>query len=166
MWRWDGTRWVAIATSPPGSPAARRSRVWIWWVAGGCAVVLVLAVVGGAIGIASLVNTFQHGGLSCLPSDFPSYPGSTVRNENTYYGTGVAPGDSKSCRMTLDSNDSVATVTSFYRERLSGGDWKVASFSDSTGRIQFQRVSRPQTVGTVDLLGRGSGAEIRIDLSS
>jgi hypothetical protein len=128
--------------------------------------VLVLAIVGGAIGIASLVNSFQHGGLSCLPSDFPSYSGATVVNENTFYGTGVAPGDTKSCRMTLDSNDDVATVTAFYKEKLGSGDWKVVSFNDSTGQIQFQRVSRPLTVGTVDLLGRGSGSEIRIDLSS
>lgn len=160
MWRWDGARWVAMA------PAARRSRAWIWWVAGGCGLLLVLAVVGGAAGIVSLVNSFQHGGFTCLPSDFPSYPGVTVVNENTYYGTGVAPGDTKSCRMTLDSNDTVATVTAFYKEKLDSGDWKVVSFSDSTGQIQFLRVSRPQTVGTVDLLGRGSSTEIRIDLSS
>jgi hypothetical protein len=128
--------------------------------------VLVLAIVGGAIGIASLVNSFQHGGLSCLPSDFPSYSGATVVNENTFYGTGVAPGDTKSCRMTLDSNADVATVTAFYKEKLGSGDWKVVSFNDSTGQIQFQRASRPLTVGTVDLLGRGSASEIRIDLSS
>jgi hypothetical protein len=166
MWRWDGARWVATTPAAPGPPAARRSRVWIWWVAGGCALVLVLAVVGGAIGIASLVNTFQHGGLTCLPSDFPKYPGATVINENTYVGTGVAPGDSKSCRMTLDSNDDVATVTAFYNQKLNSGDWKVVSYSDASGRIQFQRASRPLTVGTVDLLGRGTGTEIRIDLSS
>jgi hypothetical protein len=129
-------------------------------------VLLVLAVIGGAVAITSLVNSFQHGGFACLPSDFPSYPGATVVNENTYYGTGVAPGDSKSCRMTLDSNDSVATVTAFYDQKLNRGDWKVISFNDSSGQIRFQRVSRPLTVGTVDLLGRGSGAEIRIDLSS
>ena len=162
-WRWDGAQWVA-ATS--GTPSARRSKVWIWWVAGGCALVLVLAVVVGAIGITSLVNSFQHGGLTCLPSDFPSYSGATVINEHTFYGTGVAPGDTQSCQMTLDSNDNVATVTAFYNEKLGSGDWKVVTFNQSTGQIQFQRASRPLTVGTVDLLGRGSGTEIRIDLSS
>ena len=138
----------------------------VWWVAGGCALVLVLAVVGGAIGIASLVNSFQHGGLTCLPSDFPGYPGATVVNENSSFGTGAAPGDSKTCRMTLDSNDSVATVTAFYNQKLNSGDWKVVSFNDSSGQIQFQRVSRPLTGGTVDLLGRGTGSEIRLVLNS
>ena len=163
MWRWDGAQWVA-ATS--GTPTARRSKVWIWWVAGGCALVLVLAVVGGAIGITSLVNSFQHGGLTCLPSDFPKYPGTTVVNEQTFYGGGVAPGDSKSCRMTLDSSDNVATVTAYFRDNLNGGDWKVVSYSGSSGQIQFLRVSRPLTVGTVELLGRGSSSEINITLDS
>jgi predicted component of type VI protein secretion system len=128
--------------------------------------VLVLAIVGGAIGIASLVNSFQHGGLTCLPSDFPQYSGARVVNEQTFFGTGVAPGDSKSCRMTVDSNDNVATVTAYYRDKLSGGDWKVVSYNDASGQIQFQRVSRPLTVGTVELLGRGSSSEIKITLDS
>jgi hypothetical protein len=166
MWRWDGTQWVATTAGAARAPATRRSMAWIWWVAGGCALLLVLAVVGGAVGLVSLVNTFQHGGLTCLPSDFPKYPGTSVVSENTFIGTGVAPGDTKSCRMTLDSSDNVATVTAFYNEKLSTGDWKVVTFNDSSGQIQFQRVSRPLTVGTIDLLGRGSGAEIRIDLSS
>lgn len=166
MWRWDGAQWVATAPSAAAAPAVRRSKAWIWWVAGGCAVVLVLAVIGGAIGIVSLVNSFQHGGLTCLPSDFPGYPGTTVVSENTTIGSGAAPGDSKLCRMTLASNDSVATVTAFYNEKLNSGDWKVVNFNDSSGEIQFQRASRPLTVGIVDLLGRGTGSEIRIELSS
>jgi hypothetical protein len=166
MWRWDGARWIAATTGAVGAPTTRRSKPWIWWVAGGCALVLVLAIVGGAIGIASLVNSFQHGGLTCLPSDFPKYPGTTVVNEQTFYGGGVAPGDSKSCRMTLDSSDNVATVTAYFRDKLNSGDWKVASYSDSSGQIQFQRVSRPLTVGTVELLGRGSSSEINITLDS
>lgn len=136
MWRWDGAQWVATTPGAPGAPATGRSRAWIWWVAGGCALVLVLAVVGGVIGISSLVNSFQQGGLSCLPSDFPKYPGATVVNEQTFYGSGVAPGDSKSCRMTLDSNDNVATVTAYYRDKLSGGDWKVSHTATHRGRFR------------------------------
>ena len=166
MWRWDGARWVAATPGAPGAPATRRSRAWIWWVAGGCALVLVLAAVAGVIGIGSLVNSFQQGGLSCLPSDFPKYPGATVMYERTFYGSGVAPGDSKSCRITLDSNDNVAIVTAYYRDKLSGGDWKVVSYSESSGQIQFQRLSRPLTAGTVELLGRGSSSEINITLDS
>jgi hypothetical protein len=164
MWRWDGVRWVQAAASPQGAP--RRSYKWIWWVAGGCAVLLVLGLIGAGVGVYNLVNSFQHGGFACLPSDFPNYPGATVTTENTYVGTGVAPGDSKRCSMVLKSNDDPATVTSFYQEKLSSGDWKVTAYIASIGQIQFQRVSRQQSVGVVDLLGRGQQTEIHIQLDS
>lgn len=120
----------------------------------------------GIVGIVSLANTFQRGGFSCLPSDFPSYPGASVGSQRTYVGTGVAPGDTRSCAITLQSNDDVATVTAFYSEKLGSGDWKVTNFDRSSGQIKFQRISRPLTVGIVELLGRGQHTEIRIELYS
>jgi hypothetical protein len=165
MWRWDGAQWVPAAGGyQPMAP--RRSRTWIWWVAGGCAVLLVLGLIGAGVGAYNLFNSFQHGGFTCLPSDFPSYPGATVSSEYTYVGTNVAPGDSKQCRMVLESTDDSATVTGFYNEKLSSGDWKVTAYIASMGQIQFQRVSRPQTVGVIDLLGRGQHTEIHIQLDS
>jgi hypothetical protein len=165
MWRWDGVRWVPANAAFPNA-APRRSRAWIWWVAGGCAVLLVLGLVGAGVAVYNLVNSFQHGGFACLPADFPNYPGATVITENTYVGTGVAPGDSKRCSMVLKSNDDPATVNAFYQEKLSTGDWKVTAYIASIGQIQFQRVSRQQTVGVVDLLGRGQQTEIHIQLES
>lgn len=114
----------------------------------------------------ALLRRRRRGGFSCLPSDFPSYPGATVTNVNSSFGTGVAPGDSKSCRVTLASNDDVAAVTAFYEQKLGSGDWKVTAFVSSTGEVRFQRVSRPATVGIVDLLGRGQQTEIQINLDS
>src|SRR4029077_2454348 len=133
MWRWDGTRWVPATAGPYAPTGQRRSYRWIWWVAGGCAVLLVLGLVGAGVGVYNLVNSFQHGGFSCLPSDFPSYPGATVTTENTYVGTGVPAGDSKRCTMVLQSNDDVSTVTAFYNEKLGSGDWKVTTFVSSIG---------------------------------
>src|SRR6266571_1360354 len=70
-WRWDGTQWV-----PTGQVATtRRPTRWIWWLVGGCAVLVIVAVIAGVLGLASLFNNFQRGGLSCLPSGFPAYPG-------------------------------------------------------------------------------------------
>ncbi len=163
MWRWDGVRWVPLMGQPIARP---RPRPWIWWLAGGCALLLVIALVGAGFGVYSLVNSFQRGGFACLPSDFPSYPGSKVTSEHTYVGTGVAPGDSKSCQMGLRSNDDVATVTAFYNDKLSTGDWQVTAFISSVGQIQFHRVSRPATFGLVQLLGRGQQTEIQIQLDS
>lgn len=166
LWRWDGVQWLPATPAQSPTPGPRHSRAWIWWLAGGCALLLVLGVIGIGFGAYSLVNRFQHGAFNCLPSDFPSYPGASVSGENTYFGSGVAPGDSRRCRITFESNDGVATVTNFYEQQLATGDWTVASSNPTTGEVRFQRLSRPQTVGVLSLLGRGQHTEIQIELDS
>src|SRR5260370_40138970 len=114
MWRWDGARWVP--TTAPGAP--RRSREWIWCLAGGGAVLLVLGLVGAGVGAYNLFSSFQHGGFTCLPSDLPGYPGATVASEQTYVGTNVQPCDSKACRVILDSNDDSGTSAACHHKHL------------------------------------------------
>jgi len=166
MWRWDGRQWVPATPQPAVQARPRGSRTWIWLVAGGCAVLLVLGAVGAVVGGMALVSRVQHGDFACLPSDFPSYPSATVTGEKTYVGTGLAPGDTHECTETLASDDSVATVSDFYTSRLSSGDWKITSNDQAFGTIRFARVSRAQTVGVVALVGRGSHTEIDIKLDS
>jgi hypothetical protein len=165
QWRWDGARWVPTGAAGPTAMSPRRSFAWVWWLAGGCAVLVVIGLVAAALGLGSLVSSFQHGGFSCLPSDFPSYPGATVSSENTYVGTGVPAGDSKRCTMVLESNDDVNIVTSWYSSNLNSGDWS-ASSDNASGTVQFENRSRPSTKGTIELLGRGQHTEIRITLYS
>ena len=165
LWRWDGTTWVPVAAGAP-MPPPRSSNSWIWWLVGGCAVLLILGAVGAGFGIHSLVNRFQQGGFSCLPSDFPIYPGASVVNENTQIGNEFSPGDSTRCNMALDSNDSVVTVTAYYELQLNEGDWTIVTTDSANGVISFQRKSRPQTVGTLTLLGRGQHSSIDIQLDS
>jgi hypothetical protein len=164
-WRWDGWQWVPVAPQGAVRPPPPR-RTWIWWVAGGCALLLILAVIGGTVGAVGLAKRFQQGGFACLPSDFPSYPGATVTRENTYVGTGVAPGDTKECQETLESNDEMTTVTDFYTSHLDTGDWRIISNDSRNGVISFQRRSRVQTVGRVRLLGRGQRTVIEVMLDS
>jgi hypothetical protein len=166
LWRWDGVRWVSVALGPVPMPPPRRSRGWIGWLIGGCAVLLVLGVIGAGFGVYSLVNRFQHGGFSCLPSDFPTYPGASLTNENSQIGNEFAPGDNNRCSMVFNSNDDVATVTTYYESHLSSGDWTIVSHDAANGVLGFQRKSRPQTVGSVTLLGRGQHSEIDIRLDS
>lgn len=128
--------------------------------------VLVLGAIGAGFGIYSLVTRFQQGGFTCLPSDFPSYPGASVVSENTRVGSVVSAGDSTRCTMVFDSNDDVATVTTYYEAHLNSGDWTIVSSDAANGVIDFQRKSRPETVGTVTLLGRGQHSEIDIQLDS
>jgi hypothetical protein len=147
-------------------PPPHRSRSWIWWLVGGCGVLLVLGAVGAGFGVYSLVTRFQHGGFSCLPSDFPTYPGASAVNENAQIGNEFSPGDNNRCNMAFDSNDDVATVTTFYQAQLNSGDWTIVSTDSVNGVINFQLKSRPETVGTVTLLGRGQHSEIDIQLDS
>lgn len=165
MWRWDGQGWVPVNQIPPYAPP-RRSRGWIWWLAGGLAVLLLLGVAGGIYGIVSLVRTFQSGGFECLPSDFPKYPNASVTHEYTFVGLTSHQGDSHECQETFDSSDDVGTVTGFYTSQLNAADWKVTSNDTANGRIDFARVSRPQTVGSVILLGRGQHTTIAVTLFS
>jgi hypothetical protein len=166
LWRWNGAQWVPAAPGGSPMPPPGRSRGWIWWLVGGCGVLLVLGVIGAGFGIYSLVNRFQNGAFSCLPSDFPNYPGASVVSENTKVGAGMSAGDTTRCTIVLDSNDDVATVTTYYEAHLNSGDWTVVSSDSANGAIDFQRKSRPHTVGTVTLLGRGQHSEIDIQLDS
>jgi hypothetical protein len=166
LWRWDGTQWEAVAPGVSPPPAPRRSRSWIWWVAGGCALLLVLGLIGAGFGVYALVKRFQTGVFSCLPSDFPNYPGASVVSERANVGAGFAPGDINRCTMVLNSDDDVAAVTAFYEWRLDAGDWTIASRDSASGAIDFQRKSRPQTVGTLSVAGRGTHTEIDVRLDS
>jgi len=46
MWRWDGREWVPTLAPPP-----LRSKAWIWWLAGGLTLSLLLIVVGPGTGV-------------------------------------------------------------------------------------------------------------------
>jgi hypothetical protein len=166
LWRWDGAQWVSTTPGFAPTPAPRRSRSWIWWLAGGCALLLAIGAIGAGVGAFSLVKRFQSGGFSCLPSDFPSYPGASVVSENTRIGNEFSPGDNNRCTIAFNSNDDVATVARYYEGQLNSGDWTIVSSDPSSGVIKFQRRSRPQTVGTVTLLGQGQHSQIDIQLDS
>lgn len=148
-----------MASASP-TPSRRRSRAWIGWLAGGCALLLVIVVIGAGFGLFSLVRQFQNGAFNCLPSDFPSYPGATVSSENTSIGT------IRRCTIVLESDDGVAAVTTFYQRELNTGDWAITSSDPAGGDFSFQRLSRSQTFGTIALSGRGQHTEIEIQLTS
>ena len=155
---WDGQRWMPTGSMAPFQPARPPgSRAWIWWVAGGCATLLIIAIVAGIFGFANLIKNFQGGAYSCLPSDFPNYPGASVVRENNTVGT------HNECDMTLSSSDDVATVTSFYASHLSEGDWR-DQVNSSSGVISFQQTSGGHATGEMQLLGAGQHTEIRISV--
>jgi hypothetical protein len=128
-------------------------------------VLLILGAVGAGFGVYSLVTGFQHGKFSCLPSDFPNYPGDSVVNENAQVGNEFSPGDNNRCTMDFQSNDGLDVVTAFYRSEVDSTDWAITS-PVANGAFQFQRRSRPQTVGTVTVVRNGQHTDIHVQLDS
>lgn len=157
---------MALSPGAPPMPAPRRSRSWIAWLVGGCALLLVLGLILIGFGAYSLFHSLQNGAFSCLPADFPRYPSATVSSQNTFFGTGLAPGDTSRCSVVLESNDDLPTVATFYEQQLGAGVWTLTSSDPASGELRFQLSSRPQTVGVLDLLGRGQHTEIQIQLDS
>ena len=119
-----------------------------------------LAVLGVAV-----FHAAQNGLTSCLPSDFPAYTSAHVKENNPLAGTMLPEGDSHECQQTLDTGDTVATVDRFYASHLDSGDWKLVDNSAADGHIDFRRISRPATSGTIQILG-GFGSRIYITLFS
>ena len=161
LWRWDGTQWVPVAAGVVPPPSPRGSRAWIWWLSGGCALLLVLVLIPLGLGVPAILNAIRNGAFECLPSDFPNYPGATFVSFNTNFGSGT-----KHCTIVLESNDGVAVVESFYEQHLDTGDWTVVASDPTTGVLRFQRISRPETSGAIQLLGKGQHTEIQIELDT
>ncbi|HSS59843.1 MAG TPA: hypothetical protein VLK30_00105 [Candidatus Limnocylindrales bacterium] len=134
-------------------------RWWLWWLIGGVTFFFVMAAVGGVWGIVSLVHGFQNGAFSCLPSDFPRYPGSTVSAETT-----TTAGNRRECRMSFESGDAVTTVGPYYEAKLKSGDWTLISVDYTSGTIKFSRVSTLNVFGSVELFKVGTGTRIAIVL--
>ena len=129
-------------------------------VLAGCAVVLLLGGVGAGFGIYSFIQGIKNYSTTCLPSDFPKYPGSTVADEN--FGlNNVYPGFS--CHMVLESNDDLDTVTTFYTSKLNTGSWQVTLTGDPSGTIVFQPARKASPFGTVQVALASTHTEITID---
>ncbi|HEV2218432.1 MAG TPA: hypothetical protein VGV88_12780 [Candidatus Dormibacteraeota bacterium] len=129
-------------------------------VLAGCAVVLVLGGAGAGFGIYSLIQGVKNYSTTCLPSDFPRYPGSTVADE--IFGVyDVYPGFT--CHMVLESNDDTATVTTFYTSKLNTGSWQVTLTGDPAGTIVFQPARNASPFGTVQVASASTHTEITID---
>ena len=149
-------QWVPATAQASGR---RRSRAWIGVLAG-CAVLLVLASAGAGFGIYSFVQGIKNYSTTCLPSDFPKYPGSTPVDEN--FGLhDVYPGFT--CHFVLDSNDDVDTVTTFYTNKLNTGSWQVTLSGDPPGTIVFQPATHASPFGTVHVATASTHTEVTID---
>jgi hypothetical protein len=134
--------------------------LWLWVLAG-CSTVVVLTAVGAGYGIYSFVQGVKHGSTTCLPSDFPRYPGATYAGFS-FDLNGAYPGNT--CHAVFESNDDVATVTAFYQSNLNTGAWQVTPIGNQGDRVTFQPVKSDAPFGTVQVAVGNSHTEITIDL--
>ena len=134
--------------------------MWLWALAG-CLTVGVVGAGGVGYGIYSFVQGVKNGSTTCLPSDFPKYPGATYADE-IYELNGPYPGST--CHIVLDSNDDVATVTAFYQSKLNTGAWQVTSRDNEAEKLTFQPAKSAAPFGTVQVSVRNGGTEITIDV--
>lgn len=152
-WRWDGTRWVQ-------SKRTSRRRFWLLATAG-CLTLVVLTVAGLGFWAYSLFQGIKNGTVSCLPSNFPRYPGSTLGpwsyDLNESHGT---------CQAALESKDDVVTVASYYQGNLNAGPWQVTIANDQTNLFTIESAGGSAPYGTVQVAAKDPGSEIAITLYS
>lgn len=88
---------------------------------------------------------FHVGLSSCLPPDFPRYPGAALAS--------VVISDSfGDCTVQFRTHDSAAAVLDFFESNLAQGDW-ILTFSDNQRmQVHFRRVSDPKVVGLLQVL--------------
>jgi hypothetical protein len=118
------------------------------WVLAGCSTVVVLTAAGVGYGIYSFVQGVKHGSITCLPSDFPRYPGA-VYARFSYDLNGAYPGNT--CDAVFESNDDVAAVTAFYQSKLNTGAWQVTSSGNQAGTVIFQPAKSATPFGAVQV---------------
>jgi hypothetical protein len=102
--------------------------------------------------------TFFHVGLSsCLPDDFPRYPGASLAS--------IVISDSLgNCTVQYRTRDSAADVEMFFKTSLDQGDWTVTGLSDQAGQIRFRRISQPETNGYVQVIGVPGQTQFQIQI--
>jgi hypothetical protein len=147
------------------STPARRISPW-WWVAGGCAAVLVLTIAAGVVvailGSHALLARFEAGGFSCLPSDFPNYPGAKLADQQYDLNANTTP--VSFCQMTYRTGDSTDSAQTFYLDRLNTGPWDVTSGTGT--QIVFEATRNHRRHGTVDVTAKDGYTQITIDYYS
>jgi hypothetical protein len=157
-WRWNGTQWVPAGPQP--SSVRRRPSALVWGLAG-CATTVVLATAGVGYWAHSLVNGFLSGSSTCLPSDFPRYPGAVPR-EWTFDLNGTYPGNT--CHFVFESSDDVGAVAAFYESKLNSGNSRVTTSGNPAGQINFQLAREGWPFGMVKVAVGKTRTEITIDL--
>jgi hypothetical protein len=133
------------ALMPPMPPGhSTKPRRWPW-VLGcgtlGCGCLVVALLVAGGLGLLGVTAFNDVAG--CVPSDFPSYPGTF------WVGTNGVPGD---CIDGHASFDDSAKILDFYASRLAEGRWRTIAIDRAIERIDFAHTAGASIGGSLWLV--------------
>jgi hypothetical protein len=95
---------------------------------------------------------------TCLPLNFPMYPGAKFGGQNTEVGA-----QRTTCHIVFVSNDSVGSVSAFYQRELSTGSWQVTSSAAGQVGFRLKKGIRIIAYGTVTIVVSGDCTEIKVD---
>jgi hypothetical protein len=130
-------------------------------VLGGCGVALVLVAGLSILAAISFFHNFQAGRYSCLPADFPIYPGASYQRVNSFVGTG-----GNQCQVVLDATASSGDVEDYYQGHLGTGKWKILGYDANQGVLSFGRSDSTRVHGTIGFLGHGSHTQLDIEVDT
>ena len=104
---------------------------------------LILAAVAGlALGVGAGINSVA----SCVPSDFPEYPG-------TIWGGWAGGGNV--CVDTRLTFGGASDIMSFYSSKLGNSPWKITGIDRTGLRIDFEHATGARIVGILWLVEQG-----------
>ena len=125
--------WVPIPVAPAGH--RQMPARWVALIVVGSIATLLLA----GTGLAVLTSLYSAAGSravapgarsSCLPSDFPNYPGAAVVTSFGAFNV---------CTTAFTTQDTSDQVLFFYQRQLDSFPWRVTGGSVDQGRIAFSR---------------------------
>lgn len=122
---------------------------------------LVLVIGLAVLGTVFFTRNFEAGKYSCLPSDFPVYPGASYQGVHNVVGTGGSV-----CSVTVDTAATASQAQDYYQTRLAAGNWKVTGYDASQGVMSFDRPDSARVHGTIAFLSHGTRTQLNIELDS
>src|SRR5689334_7942434 len=117
---------------------------------------LTLVWVGMVVYVGERFLSVVHVGVtSCLPGDFPRYPGAAISS--------IVISDSfGNCTVQFQTRDSGTAVTIFFETNLDQGDW--VRVVEGAGRIRFSRQSNPNVSGYVQIVGLPGQTQFQVQI--
>jgi hypothetical protein len=125
------------------------------------AVVAVLTLVWAGMVVyagARIAGIFHVGLTSCLPDDFPTYPGAAIASI-------VISDTFGNCTIQFQTRDPAEEVKTFFETSLDEGDWVVTGVEEQAGQIRFSRYSDPDVRGYVQVIGFPGQTQFQIQIS-